>query len=184
MDIYLMNTPTDTEHVIKELPSGWDAVGDTNPYRRSGNVRGEASVDDMTFLVDGNVKDENYCYIPEFRRFYWITLRNVLRTGVTELTLKSDPLMSFYLGYTESGTYVDGIEDLPVYVTRCSPKGQNDTELQIGFNSYLRDDGVPVIQKVRTEMHHIPYFEQENSEGEKEQVSFSFDNGYWLVTVG
>lgn len=180
MDIYLMNTPTDTEHVIKELPDGWDAT----PYKRTGNVRGEASVDDMTFLVDGNVKDENYCYIPDFRRFYWITLRNVLRTGVTELSLKSDPLMSFYFGYEESGEHVDGIEDLPVYVTRCSPMGREDTELQIGFNSYLRDDGVPVIAKVRTEMHHIPYFLQKGGNGDFVHTSFDFNNGYWLVTVG
>lgn len=147
MDIYLMNTPTDTEHVIKQLPSGWDDVGST--YKRTGDVRGEASVDEMSFLVNGSVTDENYCYIPEFRRFYWITERNVYRTGVTELSLKSDPLMSFYYGQGEGDA---GIEDLPIYVTRCSPAGRDNTELQIGFNSYLRDDGVPVIEKVRTQL--------------------------------
>lgn len=171
MDVYLMNTPTDTEHVIKQLPSGWDDVGST--YKRTGTVRGEASVDNMEFDVSGNVTDENYCYIPTFRRFYWITERNVFRTGITTLTLMSDPLMSFYYGFEEGEEHVDGIEDLEIYATRCSPAGDNNTELQIGFNAYLRDDGVPVIAKVRTELHL------------DDQNLFSFDslNNYYLVTV-
>lgn len=170
MEIYLMNTPTDTEHVIKQLPSGWNVEG--SPYKRTGTVRGEASEDNMEFDVAGNVVDENYCYIPAFRRFYWITERNVYRNGITTLTLISDPLMSFYSGFEESGEHVDGIEDLPVYVTRCSPMGREDTELQIGFNSYLRDDGVPVIEKVRTEMHLDT------------NTNFNFDHTYaYLVCV-
>lgn len=149
MDIYIMNTPTDTEHVIKDIiPANWETT-----CKRTGSVRGEASEDGMTFEVDGNVLDQNYCYIPDFRRFYWITEREVYRTGITSLTLVSDPLMSFYSGYTEGQEHVDGIEDLPIYVTRCSPEGDNNTLLQLGFNSYLRDDGVAVIEKVRTEMH-------------------------------
>lgn len=170
MDIYLMNTPTDTEHVIKELPNGWNEEGSL--YKRTGTVRGEASEDNMEFDVAGDVVDENYCFIPAFRRYYWITERNVYRTGITTLTLMSDPLMSFYSGFDEGEEHVDGIEDLPVYVTRCSPMGREDTELQIGFNSYLRDDGVPVIEKVRTEMHLDT------------DTNFTFDHTYaYLVCV-
>lgn len=169
MEIYLMNTPTDPEHVIKEIvPTNW-----RTSCIRTGTVRGEASEDNMEFDVAGDVIDQNYCYIPTFRRFYWITERNVYRTGITTLTLVSDPLMSFYSGYEESGEHVDGIEDLPVYVTRCSPAGDDNTELQLGFNSYLRDDGVPVIAKVRTQLML------------DDQNLFSFDslNNYYLVTV-
>ena len=144
MDIYIMNTPTDPEHVIKQIvPNDWETT-----CKRQGSVRGLAKEDGMTFEVDGNVLDENYCYIPDFRRFYWITEREVYRTGITALTLVSDPLMSFYSGSEET----TGIEDLPIYVTRCSPRGEENTLLQIGFDSYLRDDGVPVIEKVRTQL--------------------------------
>lgn len=180
MKIYLMNTPTDPEHVIKEImPTDW-----RTSCIRTGTIRGDASEDNMEFDVAGDVIDQNYCYIPTFRRFYWITERNVYRTGITTLTLTSDPLMSFYSGYTEGEEHIDGIEDLPMYVTRCSPAGDENTLLQLGFNSYLRDDGVPVIAKVRTELHLVPYFNQLNSEGEIEQVSFDYSQGYWLVTVG
>lgn len=172
MTIYLMNTPTDTEHCIKELPDDWEENG------IEGTVKGEASVDSMIFIVNGNVTDENYCYIPAFRRYYWITERNVLRTGLTELTLKSDPFMSFYHGQ-EGET---GIEDLPVYVTRCSPEGRDDTELAIGFNAYLNDAGVPVLEKVRTTMYLCSLYNKAGN-----LINFDYDNttyDYWLATVG
>lgn len=164
MEIYIMNTPTDTEHVIKELvPSDWQTS-----CIRNGTVRGEASEDNMEFDVAGDVIDENYCYIPTFGRYYWITERNVYRSGITTLTLVSDPLMSFYHG----NEYENGIEDLPIYVTRCSPEGRDDTELAIGFNAYLNDAGVPVIEKVRTTMYLDTV------------QNFSFDHEYaYLVCV-
>lgn len=37
----------------------------------------------------------NYCYIPDFGRYYWITDRNSMVNGVMELTLESDPWTSF-----------------------------------------------------------------------------------------
>lgn len=37
----------------------------------------------------------NYCYIPDFGRYYWITDRNSMVNGVVELTLESDPWTSF-----------------------------------------------------------------------------------------
>ena len=165
MDVTLYNTPTDTEHVIKDLQ---------NADPRTGTVRGSASVDSMEFDVVGDVTDANYCHIPKFRRFYWITDRNVYRSGITTLTLKSDPLMSFYSGHEESGHHVDGIEDLGVYITRCSVGGKkNGNELQIGFNAYLTDDGVPVLAKTRYEMIL------------DDKLKFDFnDEVYYLVTVG
>lgn len=37
----------------------------------------------------------NYAYIADFGRYYWITDRNSTVNGVVELTLESDPWMSF-----------------------------------------------------------------------------------------
>ena len=37
----------------------------------------------------------NYCYIPDFGRYYWITDRSSMVNGVMELTLESDPWTSF-----------------------------------------------------------------------------------------
>ena len=95
-------------------------------------------------------------------------LQNSSHGHCTSLTLVSDPLMSFYSG----SEGVAGIEDLPIYVTRCSPEGDNNTLLQLGFNSYLNDRGVPVSERVRTEMHLDT------------KTNFSFDHGYaYLVCV-
>lgn len=167
MDIYIMNTPTDTEHIIKEIvPREWETL-----CKYSGNIRGEASEDFMEFDVSGVFVDQNYCYIPEFRRFYWITERNMYRANITTLTLKSDPLHSFYAG----GEGWTGIQDLDIYVNRCSVAGQDGSqnELQIGYNAYLRDDGTPVLEKRRTTLMI------------DNNLNFNFDrNEYWLVTVG
>lgn len=37
----------------------------------------------------------NYCYIPEFERYYFITSIDAFRVGVYDLTLSVDVLMSF-----------------------------------------------------------------------------------------
>lgn len=165
MDIYLYNTPTDTEHCIKEL---------LNESHLTGQVKGEASEDFMEFDLYGSYKDENYCYIPEFRRYYWITERNMYRNNITTLTLKSDPFMSFF----HSAESVTGIEDLDIYVTRANVAGRDGSEnpLEIGFNAYLRDDGVAVIEKTRFQLM---------LDGGDTQIHFDFDDEiYYLVTVG
>lgn len=37
----------------------------------------------------------NYCYIPEFQRYYYICKKEVIRVGFVKLTLVCDVLMSF-----------------------------------------------------------------------------------------
>ena len=38
---------------------------------------------------------ENYAYIPETQRYYYITNKESIRTGIWRLHMKVDPLMSF-----------------------------------------------------------------------------------------
>lgn len=42
-----------------------------------------------------NVDNANYCYIPDFQRYYYISKKEVVRNGLVKLTLVCDVLMSF-----------------------------------------------------------------------------------------
>lgn len=50
----------------------------------------------ISFSAPANIMATlNYAYIADFGRYYWITDRNSTVNGVVELTLESDPWMSF-----------------------------------------------------------------------------------------
>lgn len=62
----------------------------------TGNLRNESNVITPSILVyDENPTKYNYCYIPEFKRYYFIKDITSIRTNVWRLNLESDPLMSF-----------------------------------------------------------------------------------------
>lgn len=57
-------------------------------------------------LETGGFPDANYAYIPYFQRYYYITDIQSVRTGVYELRLKSDVLMSHKSGIRASEALV------------------------------------------------------------------------------
>ena len=146
-DIY--NTTTAPEHLYKDIST---VISPAAGY--SGAVRGELSVDMPTVRIEAAITTGNYVKIRELGRYYWITERNVIRDGLTELTLKSDPLMSF----------ASQILTLPIYVTRTEQRATEEKPL--GWNSYLHDSNIPktsrefTIIKIDTT---IPKFEYPDS---------------------
>lgn len=146
-DIY--NTPTAPEHLYKDIST---VISPAAGY--SGAVRGELSVDMPTVRIEAAITTGNYVKIRELGRYYWITERNLIRDGLTELTLKSDPLMSF----------ASQILTLPIYVTRTEQRATE--EKPHGWNSYLHDSNIPktsrefTIIKIDTT---IPKFEYPDS---------------------
>lgn len=124
MKVTVYNTPTGAEHVVKDISAG------TVAGTYEGDVRGAVSVDRPIIEIEATVTTGNYAYIDEFGRYYWITERNVIRTGLTELVLKSDPLFTFW----QSGQ----LGALPVYVTR-SEQQPTEANANCGFNTYIPD---------------------------------------------
>ena len=122
MTVTVYNTTTDPYHVVKDITNKIDDY--------SGNVRGAVSVDRPVIEIEDTILTGNYCYIDTFGRFYWITERNVLRTGLTQLVLRSDPLMSFH--------YTEQLQTLPIYVTRTDQES-NETNGNCGYNVYIPD---------------------------------------------
>lgn len=87
MTITVYNTPTGAEHMRKDLSSN---LGDY-----TGAVRDSVVVERPIVLVNGTLTTGNYCYIAEFGRYYYITAKNIVRDGLTEIQCEVDVLMSY-----------------------------------------------------------------------------------------
>lgn len=91
-----------------------------------GNLRDECSVISPTILVEhSNLSNYNYAYIPEFKRYYFITEITSVRNNLWRISLKVDVLESFksdilnlscivdkqqnqsYSNYIDDGSYIN-----------------------------------------------------------------------------
>lgn len=62
----------------------------------SGSLRNESNVLNPTILIEhANPTGYNYCHIPDFGRYYYITEFKSVRTGIWQLNLSVDVLMSY-----------------------------------------------------------------------------------------
>ena len=62
----------------------------------SGNLRDECSITSPSILVEAtSLVDYNYCYIPEFKRYYFISDITSVRNNLWRVSLKCDVLESF-----------------------------------------------------------------------------------------
>ena len=61
-----------------------------------GTLKDETSIMSPSIMVSSSdILRVNYCYIPEFRRFYAITEITSVRTGLWMVSMNCDVLMSF-----------------------------------------------------------------------------------------
>lgn len=67
-----------------------------NDLELTGALRGESSVINPSFLIElTNPSQYNYCYIPDFNRYYFITNITSVRTNIWRIDCNVDVLMSF-----------------------------------------------------------------------------------------
>ena len=158
-------TGSDPQHVVKDLTT---VVGSY-----AGDVRGEVSVDRPVVLIQATIETGNYVYIDEFDRYYWITDRNIVRTDLTELTLRSDPLMTFGRSSTSP------LYGLPIYVTRTEQQAA-EANSSCGWNAYIPDRTVQKTARTFTKVTvdpYIPKFEYPDS-------ALSTERQYILGVIG
>ena len=87
MDITLYQTLSERERINKVLGSY---------IAMTGTLRGESSVINPSFLIEySNPSDYNYCYIPSFGRYYFITNITSVRNNIWRIDCSVDVLMSF-----------------------------------------------------------------------------------------
>ena len=97
-----------------------------NKLTLNGNLREESSVINPTILVEhNNLSVYNYAYIPDFKRYYFVSEITSVRNGLWRASLKVDVLESFkkdilnlscivdkqqnqsYNNYIDDGSYIN-----------------------------------------------------------------------------
>lgn len=88
MNIYLYTSSAEPNSFPKELG---EAV------KIEGTLRDECDILNpvITFVGFNPANTFNYCYIPDFKRYYFITGSSVIRTNVMEMTMHVDVLQSW-----------------------------------------------------------------------------------------
>lgn len=86
--ISLYKTTSENNRVVKAL----SAVKEM-----SGELRNKTSVLNPSIRIESaeNISGYNYCYIPEFGRYYYITDITSVRTNIWEVSMRCDVLMSY-----------------------------------------------------------------------------------------
>lgn len=86
MQIILCNTGDEPNVISKRT---FDSVS------INGSMKNETNIIDPDILIDhNNPVNFNYCYIPEFGRYYFIKNIQLIRTNIWEIVLHVDVLMS------------------------------------------------------------------------------------------
>lgn len=87
MDITLYTNNSEKNKLDKNL---------SNAKTFSGKLREESSIVNPYILIQiENPSSFNYAYIPEFKRYYFITDITSIRTGLWKISMHVDVLMSF-----------------------------------------------------------------------------------------
>lgn len=119
--ISLFKTASENNRVVKEL---------TDEKQLSGELRNQTSVLNPKIRIESaeNIAGYNYCYIPEFGRYYYIVDITSVRTRVWEVSMRCDVLMSYSVQIKalrpiiereevgQSGGLVDN--DLPININK------------------------------------------------------------------
>ena len=101
-----------------------------NELSLNGNLREESSIINPTILVEhSNLTVYNYAYIPEFKRYYFISEMTSVRNGLWRVSLSVDVLESYktdilnlscivdkqqnqsYNNYIDDGSYVNSADN-------------------------------------------------------------------------
>lgn len=93
--------------------------------RYQGELRDECDILNPVLTIEGLNPDTtfNYCYIPDFKRYYFITESSVVRTGLIQFNLHVDVLQS----------WSKEILELEAIISRN----------EYDFNNHLEDTRVP-----------------------------------------
>lgn len=117
----------------------------TNDFSLSGTLRDATDIINPVILVELNeIANYNYCYISNFKRYYFITDITVIRTGLYAISLSVDVLESFKSDIKNLSVILLNTENvglnnyLPSQVFRNNVKSKTDI---LNFPNGLNDSG-------------------------------------------
>lgn len=136
-DIVLYNTIDENKKVDKRLQDG---------FQLTGTLRNETDIINPIVLIElNNLAGYNYCYIEVWKRYYYIKEVVSIRTGIVELHLEVDPLMSFRDQIRKIPAIIDkqaSLSQANMYIDDGDWVVQNNDFIQIrNFESGFNDEG-------------------------------------------
>ena len=136
MVIKLYNNKNDKNHVDKKL---------SNELTLNGHVRESIDIIQPIITVESsNLITSNYCYVPDFNRYYYITKITSVSKNIYDIELDVDVLMS----------YKDVIRQQTAVIARQEKL----------YNLYLPDDSFKTYNKPQVITKNFPMsFPAENS---------------------
>lgn len=137
MQITLYNNTSPVNKISKEITAVLDVTG---------TLRNEADIVNPTIRIYApTLPYFNYAYIPEFRRYYYLRNVRAVRDKVFEITLQSDPLMSFDLSNV-SGVVIETQNDGNNYLPARNWVRMVKTKTDIlNFGAGLLDTGEYIL---------------------------------------
>ena len=103
MEIKLYKTSSPRKKLVKDLTDG---------ITLTGTLRGQSSIMSPSLQIqDIAVIGYNYCYIPDFGRWYYINGIDALRSNLYELSLGIDVLMTYAADIRKNYAIVDKVEN-------------------------------------------------------------------------
>lgn len=137
MEIKLYKTSSPRKKLVKELSDG---------ITLAGTLRAQSSVMAPAFTVqDVSAIGYNYCYIPDFGRYYYINGINALRANLYELTLGIDVLMTYAEEIRKNYAIVDKVQNFGAafnYINDGSWVNTNRMNQEIvNFSAGFNDNG-------------------------------------------
>ena len=113
-----------------------------------GKLLFDQSIERPVMIIDGNVSDYNYMYIPEFKRFYYITDIEYKAGGVQYVHGEVDPLQSFKTEILSNEAIIADTSEAGKAKLLCNNNSwfaqQNKHVLTLTFkDSYKRNAGFP-----------------------------------------
>lgn len=102
MEIKLYKTSSPRKKLVKDLTDG---------ITLTGTLRGQSSIMSPSLQIqDIAVIGYNYCYIPDFGRWYYINGIDALRANLFELSLGIDVLMTYAKDIRNNAAIVDKVQ--------------------------------------------------------------------------
>ena len=99
MEIKLYKKCSPRKKLVKDLTDG---------ITLTGTLRGQSSIMSPSLQIqDIAVIGYNYCYIPDFGRYYYINGINALRANLFELSLGVDVLMTYAPAIRNNSDIID-----------------------------------------------------------------------------
>ena len=137
----------------------WDSgTGDINTIE--GKILFNKSLLNPTFLIEGDVSDYNYCYIPLFKRFYYIMGITAKSGNMEEVEMKVDVLQSW------KGDSSEGILSNDAVIER----EENDINVYFSDNMFWTQADKEVIT--------VPFIDREGND-----LVFDIPENNFILTI-